>query len=59
MRRQLLRASESRPTGIVLWLMILVVFVPIAGMHGLARLYGDAPRTEPARHAASAAPAIR
>lgn len=59
MKRHLLRASETRPTGIVLLLMIVVVFVPIAGMHGLARLYGDPPRAEPALHAASATPAIR
>lgn len=51
-------AGDSRPTGVVLWLMILVVFVPIAGMHGLARLFADRPPPEATRQAASAPPTV-
>jgi hypothetical protein len=35
-----------RPTGIVLWLMILLVFVPIGAAHGIALLL-DGPRHGP------------
>jgi hypothetical protein len=35
-----------RPTGVVLWLMILLVFVPIGAAHGIALLM-DGPRQHP------------
>ena len=40
-----------RSTAAVLWLMILLVFVPIAGFHGLARYLDDAPRPAAAQAA--------
>ena len=36
----------GRSTTVVLWLMILVVFAPIAAMHGIARLLETGPRSE-------------
>lgn len=36
-----------RSTAAVLWLMILLVFVPIAGLHGLARYLDDGPPPPP------------
>lgn len=42
-------------TAAVLWLMILLVFVPIAGAHGLARYLESVPAEAPQ---AATAPAV-
>ncbi|MDB5591882.1 hypothetical protein [Enterovirga sp.] len=41
------RVRRGGSTAAVLWLMILLVFLPIAAGHLLARqVYGDGPRAE-------------
>lgn len=53
MRRSVIhRRSGTRSTAVVLILMILLVFVPIAAVHGIARLVEAAPK-----HAVAARPA--
>lgn len=40
------RATPGRSTAAVLWLMILLVFLPIATAHGILRLVADEPTQE-------------